>query len=301
MADPRSSTLGPVPPDPKFLVIQQAIEKDPTDSEATLQVALETLKPEEQEAFLKWLSDWTLWNTHRAVQRVEPLSNDQVQTVLVAVDWASPSSIADFERKVYGPGDRTGISSPKYLGQDNSYRYYLELDLPLQDVRNDLRGGAVEHDSVVEMRSISGSKPPFQYGFRLGVLSYVFHSRSMESVDLESLEKAPFFVYLDVVKKGVWLVMTTSTEDELGVQIPLDERCNPWDHLPSPQNGRVLFKAMPIFRSIDEIWRVSEDHALFSPFALSSTFPAWLTPWLAEEGSVNTAIANAGRGAPAAA
>jgi hypothetical protein len=245
----------------------------------------------ERQQFLQWAvsldADLLRFDDQTSIKA--PLDIPGYKNALAKVDWSSTDSVSKFHSGLYGLS-RQVAADPVYLGQDNKILYYLRPEVPCLDAEQDLDPSAPQHPYVMEMRSVNGISPPFKYGYCLGTLHYVddgFTGRSPLP-----LNDTPFLVYLDVCSKDVWILFVTDYRDEQGDKVPLNSRSNVWEHLPSPQSGRELFKAMKI-STLDKLFQTDQLHPFFDPYARASVFDVLLQPWAADQNAVKSAVISA--------
>ncbi|KAK2688573.1 hypothetical protein QWA68_012713 [Fusarium oxysporum] len=279
----------------KFLAAKAAFDEIPIGNagDKTYAATLIATFPDEAERreFFQFLANEgsAQHKVNEAKITKRPLSVAEYINTVTGVDWSSAESVSSAHNKLYGFGQHYAADKV-FLGHDNKIYYYLQPEKPFVDAENDLNPDVDAHAYVLEMRSEDGQQPPFQYGYCLGSLKYVYLSRNNEAT--ASPHSTPFHVYLDVSGKGVWIVMVADFQNENGDTVPLDRQSIAWDHLPSPQNSRDLFKVMKV-SDLDKLQSVPLDHSFFNGRAQSMTFDGLLKPWMAAQSDVTRA---AGRG-----
>ena len=219
----------------------------------------------------------------------QPLTFKQYQSALIGIDWTSPDPTAALNEAMY-KSSKTYGAEPIYLGQDNTYLYYLQPEMLFLQTQNDLNTRAREHPSVLEMRSVDGTTPPpFTYSYCLGTLYYRW-DKAPTSTPLK-LNVTPFHIYLDVVSLAIWMVFDINFKDELGEEVPLAKSSNAWESLPSPQNGRDLFKALKLMGEGD-LSKIDQQRSFFSSNVMATAFKEYLQPWVVDRDAVKKAVAD---------
>lgn len=121
------------------------------------------------------------------------------------------------------------------------------------------------------------------------------------TIDFSKLGNTPFTVYLDVEKKGVWIVLQRRYQDELGESVDVPQRTNAWNYLPSPQARRDLFQALKLLE-LKDVGKTDENHSIFNTFTMTTVFEGDLQPFLPAAAEVKKVLADSGKGgAPPAA
>jgi len=210
------------------------------------------------------------------------------RTSLEAVVWSDPSSTNRLVSDTYGGGLRAA-SDPIYLGTDNQIRYYLDTKLPVLSTERDLPDDTAAHPCVLEIRNFDGSTPPFQFGFPVGSLGYVAQETADTSKGALELHSTPFRVYLDVLGRSLWLVLDSHYQDELGEDIDIPLRANPWDYMPSVQNGRNIFKAFMIQR-VQDLGTTDDRHSFFEALFKNKSSTVDIRVFVASAASVEAAL-----------
>ena len=220
---------------------------------------------------------------------------DTYRDTLLRVDWSSSSHIENFSSRALGSSGRPG-TLPIYLGKDNSYRYYLRTERMFLNAANDLSKDTEQHPSVVEMRNVDQTAPPFRYGFCLGCLDFAFEDPANTAGQSLVFHDTPFRIYLDVLStsKAVWLVFDPNFQDNLGEIVELGPSSNTWQYLPSPQNGRDLFNAFKIMEA-GKFGTTDENHSFFENIGRGKISKVGLQSWVAARDDVEKAVATSDR------
>ena len=252
-------------------------------------------------AFLKWYTDQaasSFRTEDSRYQTEQPVDVDSYRDTLLRVNWSSSSAIDDFSSGALGSSGRPG-TLPIYLGTDNSYRYHLRTERMFLNAANDLPKDAEEHPSVMEMRNVDQTAPPFRYGFCLGCLDFAFEDPANTAGQSLVFHVTPFRIYLDVLStsKAIWLVFDPRFQDILGEIVDLGPYSNTWQYLPSPQNGRDLFNAFKIMEAGD-LGKTDEDHSFFENIDRGIISKVCLQSWVAARDDVEKAVATSNRSPP---
>ena len=210
------------------------------------------------------------------------------QHILTNVDWSSLDTIDAGYKSLYGSGQRL-VAEPIYLGQDNRILYYLQPQLVSIDSQHDLKEDVKLHPYILGMRYSTERSVPFRYGFCLGTLRYTY-SKSVASKPL-GLTMTPFLVYLDVESKlkDVWIAFSTECLSNLNEEVQLVSQTNVWEHLPSPQNGRDIFRAMKI-SNLDSLFKPDQQQPFFNQLIGGHGFDTLPRPWAADLSKVTEAM-----------
>ena len=297
MASPSVDPPVPAVPSQEFLAVQQLIDNDRSGDGSTVQKAVQTLTPDKQADFLKWYSGLAtiIFQTENKKNAMaQPTSVDGFRTAIQAVNWTDTKSIDSYFSKLFGSRLRSA-SEPIYLGKDNGYRYYLRIKQMAVGTKRDLPTGTAEHPYVVQLQTLSGHAPPFTFAFPLGTLNYLGMDSDSTTIDFSKLGNTPFTVYLDVVKKGVWIVLQRRYQDELGESVDVPERANGWNYLPSPQNGRDLFQALQLLE-LKDLGETDENHSIFNISVMTMVFEGDLQPFSPAAAEVQKGLADSQRG-----
>lgn len=201
--------------------------------------------------FLRWYTDEafrSIQQEDEMLERTHTLNIDYYRSRLLSVNWSMTSNVADFASIALG--STQPAAERIYLGKDHCYQYYLRsVDEYLSVAASSVKS-VDEHPYIVEMRSMDQKRSPFRYGFFLGSLVYTVEN-SAETVQPPEPRSTPFRIYLDVLSKSkdLWIVFDPIIEDELGEITKVGPKANPWEYLPSSQNGRRLFHALKILEA----------------------------------------------------
>lgn len=264
--------------------------------EMQLQIALDATFPDasERSKFPKWYTDLDVVLAKTSERSIikQPMDAKQYRQILIGVNWSSLDAIDVCYKAIYGSGQRLA-AEPIYLGQDNQIFYYLQPQMVFIDSQQDLKEDAKAHPYILEMRPSTGRTVPFRFGFCLGTLKYAY-STSVSSEPLR-LTMTPFHVYLDVEPdlKDIWIVFSTEYLNELNEEVELDSQTNVWEHLPSPQNGRDIFRAMKV-SDLDRLFKPDQQQPFFSQRIGGQGFGTLLRPWVAELSKVAEATKRGG-------
>ena len=260
--------------------------------ESLMQALLDSTFPDasEKSNFLKWSTDLDVAMVEATEESLPKRSLDpeQYQRILMSVDWSSVGSIEGCQSALYEL-THTVPAKPICLGQDHRISYYFQPQMVWTNSGQDLSEDADVHPSILEMRPTTGWKVPFKYGFCLGTLEYSYTVFAYE--DPHRLFTTPFHIYLDVqsISKDIWIVLATVYFDELMEEVEVDPQSNVWDLLPSPQDGRAVFRAMKI-TSLDRFSKSDEQQPFFDQRIGGQGFDLLLRPWVVEKDTVVKAL-----------
>ncbi|KAL8787468.1 MAG: hypothetical protein Q9195_007760 [Heterodermia aff. obscurata] len=257
-------------------------------AEKLVKTTLETTFPEgnERQQFLKWYIglDASLSKNSEISTLRPPMEVAQYRKILESVNWSSFDDIEKCYAALHGSGQKI-LAEPIYLGQDNQVLYYLSPRRVFTDTSQDLKEDADVHPYYLEMRPVTGRVTPLRFVFCLGVLEYVYDK--FVEPKASNMTTTPFHVYLDVQSSSndIWIVFSTIFRDEFGNDVDLDSQTNVWEVLPSPQNGRAIFRAMKI-TNLQKLFTPDQKQPFFNQRIGGEGFEVLLRPWVVDKGVV---------------